>query len=28
MGEPDDIAAHPDLGSVGASMRSTWAAEQ
>ena len=28
MGDPDDIAAHPDLGSVGASMRSTWAAEQ
>jgi hypothetical protein len=28
MGDPDDIAAHPDLGSVGAAMRSTWAAEQ
>ena len=28
MGDPDDLAAHPDLGSVGASMRSEWAAEQ
>ena len=28
MGDSDDLSAHPDLGPVGASMRSEWAAEQ
>jgi hypothetical protein len=28
MGESDDLAGHPDLAAVGASMRSDWAAEQ
>lgn len=28
MGASDDLSAHPDLGAVGASMRSEWAAEQ
>jgi hypothetical protein len=27
-GDSDDLSAHPDLGGVGAAMRSTWAAEQ
>lgn len=28
MSDPGDISTHPDLGSVGAAMRSSWAAEQ
>jgi hypothetical protein len=28
MSDSDDLSAHPDLGAVGASMRSEWAAEQ
>ena len=28
MGDSDDLTGHPDLGAVGASMRSEWAAEQ
>jgi hypothetical protein len=28
MSDLDDLSAHPDLGAVGASMRSEWAAEQ
>ena len=27
-GDSDDLAAHPDLGGLGAKMRSEWAAEQ
>ena len=28
MGDSEDLSAHPDLGAIGASMRSEWAAEQ
>ena len=28
MGQSDDLTGHPDLGAIGASMRSEWAAEQ